>query len=65
MSTTKLLDNLLDNYVGWEAAIADATTQALEAEKTATRMRATAAVLKKKMESGEPWPGSENAATHN
>jgi nitroimidazol reductase NimA-like FMN-containing flavoprotein (pyridoxamine 5'-phosphate oxidase superfamily) len=63
---------LLDYFPNWESAIADAETQALEAEKRAVRLRAVAAVLKRKREAGEPWPqtatplhGSNEAATQN
>jgi hypothetical protein len=49
--------NLLTEYAGWEAAIADAEQQALASEQRAVRLRAVASVLKKRMKAGESWPG--------
>jgi|HubBroStandDraft_4_1064222.scaffolds.fasta_scaffold19107_3 hypothetical protein len=63
--STDLLEKVLDGYVGWEAAIADAEQQALEAEQRAIRLKAVASVLKRKLEAGEPWPGSQKPATRN
>ena len=54
--STHLLEKVLESYPGWEAAIADAEQQALEAEQRAVRLKAVASVLKKKLEDGEPWP---------
>jgi hypothetical protein len=56
--STDLLEKMLDGYVGWESAIADAEQEALKCEQRAIRLRAVASVLKRKAESGEPWPGS-------
>ena len=63
MSTTKLLDSVLESYEGWEGAIADAESQARTPEGKAERLRAVAGVLKRKLEAGEPWPGSSEPAT--
>jgi hypothetical protein len=62
-----LLEKVLECFPSWELAIADAERGASEAEQRAVRLRAVAAVFKRKKDAGEPWPGSEseNASTHN
>ena len=45
---TKMLEMLLGSYPGWDAAIADAQEQALEAEQRAVRLRAVASVMARK-----------------
>ncbi len=61
--STDLLEKVLGLFPGWEAAIADAESQALQCEERAARLRAVADVLRTKKKAGEPWPGK--SATRN
>jgi hypothetical protein len=65
--STQLLEDLLEYYSGWEAAIADAQQKAMESEQKAVRLKAVADVLKRKRDAGEQWPGTltEDSATRN
>jgi hypothetical protein len=57
--STELLNNILNKWDGWEAALLNAEEQKAEAEKRAARMRATASVIRKMITDGEPWPGDQ------
>jgi len=59
LSTTKLLENVCGDSVGWQYAIDDAENKAVSLEKDAVRFRAIVAVLKRKKAAGEPWPGKD------
>lgn len=59
MSSTNMFNWIVENSGGWEAALADAEQQMLEAEKRAARLRATASVIRKMIANGEPWPGEK------
>ena len=54
--STDLLENVLSLFPGWEAAIADAESQALQCDERAVKLRAVADVFRKKKAEGEPWP---------
>ena len=58
--STHLLDAVLECYPGWEAAISDAEQQALDHEQKAVRLRAVAAVFRRKKDAGELWPGTQS-----
>ena len=60
--STDMLKQIVDNnFGGWEAALADAEQQMLDAEKRAARLKATASVIRKMIANGEPWPGEHSA----
>jgi hypothetical protein len=58
--STELLSNVVERCSGWEAALFEAEVQIAEAEKRVVQLRATASVIRKMIEAGEPWPDESN-----
>jgi hypothetical protein len=57
MSTTKDKNKINYRGVGWEAAIREAEKQIYDANKASLRLKESIAIFKKKLKTGEPWPG--------
>ncbi len=51
------------NLNGWESAIYEANRQIREAKNRINSLEKSVNVFRRKIESGEPWPGSEKAGT--
>jgi hypothetical protein len=56
--STELLSNVVEKCSGWEAALFEAEVQITEAEKRVVQLRATASIIRKMIEAGEPWPNA-------
>ena len=59
--STELLSKIVERNSGWEAALFEAEVQIAEAEKRVVQLRATASVIRKMIEAGEPWPDESKA----
>ena len=59
--STELFSKVVERCSGWEAALFEAEVQLAEAEKRVVQLRATASVIRKMIEAGEPWPDESQA----
>lgn len=54
--------NLHNSREGWKRAITDAEAEIARARGRIYKLRESIRIFKKKLEAGEPWPGSDSVS---